>query len=243
MFNYKIILEYDGTLYHGFAKQDVEPTVQGVLEKVLSDILKEKIEINASGRTDKSVHALGQVINFKTNVDISNYGLVKVLNSRLPDDIVVKSAEKVDENFHARYSTKTKTYLYILNNKRKSAFSRNYETYSFYKLDIEKMKKGIKLFEGKHDFKSYMSTGSSKRNTLRTITNTKLYEKDDRIFMEFTGDGFLYNQVRIMVGALIELGRGKISIKDIENSFDNYSRDILGKTADPEGLYLKEVNY
>lgn len=243
MFNYKVILEYDGTLYHGFARQDIEPTVQGVIEKTLTNILKENIEINASGRTDKNVHALGQVINFKTSVDITEYGLVKSLNSRLPDDIVVKSAEKVNDNFHARYSAKTKTYLYVLNNKNKSAFFRNYETFSFYKLDIEKMKKGIKLFEGKHDFKSYMSTGSSKRNTVRTIISTKLYEKNDRIIMEFTGDGFLYNQVRIMVGALIELGRGKIELKDIENSFENYSRKVLGKTADPQGLYLKEVNY
>ncbi len=243
MNNFKLVIQYAGTKYHGFARQENLVTVQGVIEETLSQILKEKIEIVGSGRTDKNVHAIGQVISFKTDKDITCYGLKSVLNSRLPEDIRVKNVEKVADDFHARYSAKTKTYLYVINNKEKCAFTKDFECYCRYKLDVEKMKKALVLFLGKHDFKSYMSTGSNKRNTVRTITDVKLYEKNDRIFIEITGDGFLYNQVRIMVATLIEIGRGKINEEIILKSFDIYVRELLGKTADPRGLYLKEVNY
>ncbi len=243
MNNYKVVLEYDGTSYHGFAKQEIKGTIQDVLEETLSNILKENITINGSGRTDTKVHALGQVINFNTTRDISEYGLLKALNSNLPKDIVAKSVKKVDNNFHARYSAKSKTYMYIINDKKLSAFCRNYECFCKYNLDIIKMQSAIKLFEGKHDFKSYMSTGSSIRDTVRTITKASICEKNDKIYIEFTGDGFLYNQVRIMVGTLIEIGRGKITEDVIIESFKNYNRNKLGKTADPQGLYLKKVEY
>lgn len=243
MNNYKVIIEYDGTNYHGFAKQELKPTIQETLEECLSKILKENININGSGRTDAKVHALGQVINFNTDREISEYGLIKALNSNLPSDIVAVNVEKVNEKFHARFSAKRKTYMYIINYKKMCAFSRNYECFCKYKLDIEKMKSAIKLFEGKHDFKSYMSTGSAIRDTVRTIFTTNIYEKNDRVYIEFTGDGFLYNQVRIMVGTLIEIGRGKIENDIILKSFKEYNRNQLGKTASPQGLYLKNVEY
>ena len=162
------------------------------------------------------MHALGQVANFKTNSQIPIEKFAIAINSRLKRSIVIKKAEEVDERFHSRLNCKKKTYRYVINNSFEgSAIYRNLETHIPQKLDVEKMKKAIKYFEGEHDFKAFKASGTSSKSSVRTIYETNLYQENDRIFIELTGNGFLYNMVRIIAGTLVDVGLGKIESEKI----------------------------
>ena len=244
MRNIKLIIEYDGKGFNGWQKQPNKLNIQGEIERAIKEVTGEEVELNASGRTDAGVHAISQVANFKTesNIDINKIPLA--LNSKLKKSIIIKKAEEADLNFHARYNAKGKKYRYIINNSLVgSAIYRDLE-YNFpIKLDVEKMKHAAKYFEGEHDFKAFRSSGTSNKNSVREIYKVEIKEENERIILEFTGNGFLYNMVRIMVGTLMDVGLGKIKPESIKDIIDSKERTKAGKTAPAQGLYLVEVYY
>ena len=187
----------------------------------------------------------GQVANFKTKSNIPIEKFAIAINSNLKKSIIIKSAEEVDEKFHSRLSCKRKTYRYIINNsKYGTAIYRNLETYIPMKLDIEKMQEAVKYFEGEHDFKAFKASGTSSKSSVRTIYKAEVIKKqDDKIWIELTGNGFLYNMVRIIAGTLVEVGLDKIEPKDIEKIINSGKRENAGKTLPPQGLYLLKVEY
>ena len=244
MRNIKLTIEYDGKDFNGWQKQPNKLNIQGTIEQAIKCITGEDVELNASGRTDAGVHALGQVANFKTNSKIPIEKFAIAINSRLKKSIVIKKAEEVDERFHSRLNCKKKTYRYIINNSEEgSAIYRNLETHIPQRLDVSKMEQAIKYFEGEHDFRAFKASGTSSKSSVRTIYEAKLYKIDEKIFIELTGNGFLYNMVRIIVGTLVDVGMGKISPEDIPQIIDEGKRENAGKTLPPNGLYLLNVMY
>lgn len=187
----------------------------------------------------------GQVANFKTNSNIPIEKFAIAINSNLKKSILIKSAEEVDEKFHSRLSCKRKTYRYVINNSKVgTAIYRNLETHIPMKLDVEKMKQAIQYFEGEHDFKAFKASGTSSKSSVRIIYRAEIIERDnDRIWIELTGNGFLYNMVRIIAGTLVEVGVGNIQPKEIPNIIEEKKREKAGKTLPPQGLYLVKVEY
>ena len=244
MKNIKLTIEYDGKDFNGWQKQPTKLNIQGEIERAISEITGEETELIASGRTDAGVHAIAQIANFKTN---SNFPVEKypiALNAKLKKSIRIQSAEEVEERFHARYNCIQKTYRYIINNsKYGSSIYRNLEYFVPQKLDINAMKKAAKYFEGEHDFKGFKATGGNNKNTIRTIYKIAIKNENSRIIMELTGDGFLYNMVRIIAGTLLEVGLGKIKPEEIPNIINSKDRTKAGKTLPAHALYLVEVNY
>lgn len=187
----------------------------------------------------------GQVANFKTNSKIPIEKFAIAINSNLKKSILIQSAEEVDERFHSRLSCKKKTYRYIINNSKiGSAIYRNLETHIPMKLDIEKMKQAISYFEGEHDFKAFKASGTSSKSSVRTIYKAEIIEQENqRIWIELTGNGFLYNMVRIIAGTLVEVGLGNIKPEEIPAIIKGKDRTKAGKTLPPQGLYLVKVEY
>lgn len=244
MRNIKLTIEYDGKCYNGWQKQPNKLNIQGEIERAIYNITKEEVDLIGSGRTDAGVHALGQVANFKTNSQISIEKIPLAINSQLKNSIVIKEAEEVDERFHSRYNAKHKTYRYIINNSKcGTAIYRNLE-YSYpFKLDAEKMKQASKYFEGEHDFKAFKSSGTSSKNSVRTIYKAIVKQEGEKIIIELTGNGFLYNMVRIISGTLLDVGLGKIQAEEIPEIIESKDRQSAGKTLPAHGLYLVEVKY
>lgn len=244
MRNIKLTIEYDGKDYNGWQKQPNKLNIQGTIEQAIKSITGEDVELNASGRTDAGVHALGQVANFKTNSQIPIDKMAIAINSRLKKSIVIKKAEEVDERFHSRLSCKRKTYRYVINNSPEgTAIYRYLETHIPQKLDVQKMQEATKYFVGEHDFKAFKASGTSSKNSVRTIYDAKVEQKDDRIYIELTGNGFLYNMVRIIAGTLVDVGLGKIEPERIKEIIELGKREFAGKTLPPNGLYLLKVVY
>ena len=245
MRNIKLVIEYDGKEFNGWQKQPTKLNIQGEIERAIKQITGEEVELTASGRTDAGVHALGQVANFKTNSNIPIEKIPIALNSNLKKSIVIKSAEEVEERFHSRLNCKRKTYRYIINNsKYGTAIYRNLETHIPIKLNIQKMQEAVKYFEGEHDFKAFKASGTSSKSSVRTIYQAKVIDAgNERIYIELTGNGFLYNMVRIISGTLVEVGLGKIESKDIQKIIESKKRENAGKTLPPQGLYLVNVEY
>jgi len=244
MRNIKLTIEYDGKDFNGWQKQPTKLNIQGTIEQAIKQITGEDIELNASGRTDAGVHALGQVANFKTNSKIPIEKFAIAINSKLKRSIVIKRAEEVDERFHSRLSCKRKTYRYIINNSQEgTAIYRNLETHIPQKLDVEKMQKAVKYFEGEHDFKAFKASGTSSKSSVRTIYKANVYQENEKIFIELTGNGFLYNMVRIIAGTLVDVGLGKIEPEEIPKIIQEGKRENAGKTLPPNGLYLVKVMY
>lgn len=244
MRNLKITIQYDGSRYCGWQKQPNSLGIQGNIENAIFEITKEKVNINGSGRTDAGVHALGQVASFKLNSNIPCDKICHALNSKLPKDISIIKCIEVDDSFHARFSANKKTYRYLINN----SVYRNpiYKDISYqvkYELDLEKIKDEAKSLIGSHDFKGFMSSGSQVTDTVRIIDDINIYKNDDNlIVIEITGNGFLYNMVRIIVGTLIDIGRGKINMP-LNEIISSKNRKLSGHTAPAHGLFLKKVYY
>lgn len=245
MKNIKLTIEYDGKNFAGWQTQPNKISIQGEILKAIKKITGEDVELNASGRTDAGVHALAQIANFHTNSTIPAEKFPYALNSNLPNSIVIKKAEEVPERFHSRYNCTSKTYRYIINNNEfPSALDRYKEFHMPNKLDINKMKEALKHFEGTHDFKGFKSSGgNAKKTTIRTITKASLYEEKNKIIIELTGDGFLYNMVRIITGTIVDVGLGKINPESITEIINSKDRTKAGKTLPPHGLYLIKVEY
>ena len=229
----------------GWQKQPNKLNIQGSIEAAIKQITGEDVELSASGRTDAGVHAWGQVANFKTESNLPVEKFPIAINTKLKRSIRVIKAEEVDERFHSRLSCKRKTYRYVINNSEfSSAIYRNLETHISQKLDIVKMQQAVKYFEGEHDFKAFKASGTSSKSSVRTIYKAEVYEMpNNRIYIELTGNGFLYNMVRIIAGTLVEVGLNKIKPEDIPNIIKNGKRELAGKTLPPNGLYLLSVEY
>lgn len=244
MRNIKLTIEYDGKDFNGWQKQPDKLNIQGTIEQAIKSITGEEVELNASGRTDAGVHAIGQVANFKTNSQIPIEKFAIAINSKLKRSIVIKKAEEVDERFHSRLSCKKKTYRYVINNSEEgTAIYRNLETHIPQKLNIEKMKYAVKYFEGEHDFKAFKASGTSSKSSVRTIYEANVYNEGEKIFIELTGNGFLYNMVRIIAGTLVEIGLEKMEPEKIPEIINSEKRENAGKTLPPNGLYLLKVMY
>lgn len=244
MRNVKLTIEYDGTNYCGWQKQNNEKTIQEEIEKAIYKAVGEVVEVIGSSRTDAGVHARGMVANFKTNATIPFDRFKYAINDKLPDDIAIIESEEVSEDFHARYDSKGKTYCYsIINRQQKPAIGRNYVYHFKWDLDIEKMREACKYFIGKHDFKAFRSLGSSVKTTERTIKELYIESEGEKINIFITADGFLYNMVRIIVGTLLKVGRGKIPIEDIEKIILLGDRKKAGPCVPAQGLILEKVYY
>ncbi len=245
--NVKLILEYDGSRYDGWQKQgNTDNTIQGKIEAILQKWSGEEIEIHGSGRTDAGVHARGQVANFHIDGKIcSDAATAKdYLNRYLPDDIRVLSAEMVQERFHSRLLATRKTYSYSVETAdRKSVFERKYVWGLGETLDVTAMQKAADQFIGEHDFKSFCSNKKMKKSTVRRIDSIKIEEAGSKVVFSYTGNGFLYNMVRILTGTLVEVGLGKRRPEEMGQILAAMNREAAGMTAPPEGLFLESVEY
>ena len=244
MKNIKLLIEYNGTNYYGWQKQNGMDTIQGEIEKAIFLLTNEIVNVIGSSRTDAGVHAKGFVANFNTNSTIPPNKFREALNIKLPDDIVILKSEEVDSEFHARYNAKGKTYeYYILNRDVPSALMRDRTYHYKYSLDVEEMKKAANAFIGTHDFEGFKSQGSSVKGTVRTIFDVKVEKDKELIKISVKGDGFLYNMVRIIVGTLINVGRGKIDSNEMPSIIASKDRKLAGDCVPAKGLHLKEVYY
>lgn len=241
---YKVTVAYDGNNYAGFQSQVNALAIQDVIEEVLYKIFREKIRIIMSSRTDAGVHAKGQVFHFDSDKEKDLYKLKYSFNCLLPKDIHVLDVKIVSEKFHSRFSVKNKTYEYIINTGEYDVFLDGYAYQCHYKLDVELMKKGAALLMGTHDFTTFNTSPLKEYpNQVRTITEFKITKKKDIIKIRVTATGFLRNMVRIMVGTLLDLGRGQKTLKDIKDMLNNPSKTTRRYNADPHGLYLIKIRY
>ncbi len=239
-----IRISYDGSNYFGWQRQNEFISVQQKVEEALSALLKQNISIRGSSRTDTGVHAMAQGAVFEADTTIPMDKFPYAVNSFLPNDIVVWSAVEVNENFHPQYSVTDKTYEYkIQNSKFRNPKLYNYTDFVRYDLDIELMKKACGYFIGEYDFKAFCARGAQSKTTVRTIYDLTVNKKNDIINIKVRGNGFLYNMVRIIVGTLVEVGRGKIKPEQIQDIIFSKDRARAGKTMSPNGLTLMEVNY
>ncbi len=242
--NIKLTIEYEGTHYHGWQVQDNAISVQETLSKALKKLTGEEIMPEGSGRTDSGVHAYGQVASFKTQSKIPVEKFPMALNTYLPDDISIKASEIVDEDFHARFSAKGKHYQYrILNNPTRSALWAKRAWNVKVGLNLDAMNEASQYFLGYHSFKAFCAAGHSVKSFERTIFHSEWTRDGDFLIFNTKGDGFLYNMVRIMVGSMVDIGKGRFSPVIIKEAIENESRSSVGVTAPPWGLYLMEVYY
>jgi len=243
MYRYKCIISYDGHNYMGFQIQEELKTIELEIENALKKLLGKDIKIYPSGRTDKGVHAKGQVIHFDLDNYIPEKGIKNGVNSYLPEDIYFNSVELVDENFHARFSAKSKEYRYYINIGEYDPLKANYSI-NITNLNIDIMELAIKKFEGVHDFKGFASASIDERkDTVKEIYHTEINQIDNYLEFIFIGSGFLKYQIRRMMGLIVEIGRGKEPLEMIDIVFEKKDPSISHKSLDGRGLYLYKVNY
>jgi len=261
MRNIKLVIEYEGTNYHGWQIQPGLDTIQGILESRLSIITKADTEVIGAGRTDAGVHALAQVANFKTDSRMTPQEFKSAFNSILPKDIVVKDAQEVEDDFHARYGATSRTYVYtILNSTTPSAFLRNYVYVVPQPIDVSLMSDACNLLVGTHDFSSFASVGDPKRNLTRTVYDVKLKDKRQEssktfalcpmlygfcsfIHLQIEANAFLRGMVRAIAGTLLEIGRGKMPPEKITEILEAKDRSTAGPSLPARGLCLIKVDY
>ena len=244
MRNLRLDICYDGTRYRGWQRlSGVDNTIQGKLETALSRILGEPIEISGSGRTDAGVHARGQVANFHCESDMPAGRILEELRRYLPEDIGIYSCKDCSPRFHARLNAKEKTYCYrIWNSENPCVFDRRYVAVMPEKLDVDAMKQAAEMLTGEHDFSAFCGNPKFKKSTVRYIRAIDIRRYGDEIQLSFTGNGFLHNMVRILVGTLIEVGRGERNPRSIPELFGG-KRSDAGFLAPAQGLCLMEVMY
>ncbi|KYG34112.1 tRNA pseudouridine(38-40) synthase TruA [Alkalihalobacillus trypoxylicola] len=240
MHNYKLTIQYDGSRYKGWQRLgNGENTIQAKIEQVLSLMAGEEIEIIGSGRTDAGVHALGQFANFKMGKNMTEKEILTYTNQYLPHDISIINVEQVSNRYHARYHTSEKTYLYkIWNTSYPNPFLRKYSSFIQEPLNVDAMKEAAVYFIGEHDFTAFSNAKSKKKSKVREIYSLEMVIEKELIEIYITGNGFLYNMVRKIVGTLIEVGLGNIEAKDIPAIIEAKERNQTGRMAEASGLYL-----
>ncbi len=243
--NILVKIAYDGTNFHGYQSQDDLRNVEDEVKRAIHKVTGEENRIIASGRTDKGVHAYAQYVNFLTATNINPKAFKYHLDPYLPDDIITLESKEVDLGFHARFSAISKTYKYVISrDKIIHPIYRNYIEQVTYPLDIDKINEGLCLLKGEHDFKAFMRQDKDQKiNTVRKIDDCYLEIEDSKLIFYFKANSFLHNQVRIMVGSLIELGRGRLSIKDYKDLLDPCKDKKANPALSPSGLYLWSVVY
>ena len=244
MQRYFIYLSYDGTSYHGWQVQPNGNSVQEELQRALSTLLREKKEVVGAGRTDAGVHALGNIAVFDTEARMPAEKYAFALNTRLPEDIRIQKSEEVAPDFHPRFCRTIKTYEYRILNRTFPDPTRRFNSVHIYgNLDMEAMQRAAACLEGTHDFKSFATENPQVTDTVRTIYKTKLWKEEDMIRFQITGNGFLYNMVRIIVGTLLEVGKGAIPAEEIPAILEAKDRTKAGPTARAKGLTLLNIRY
>lgn len=245
MRNIRIKVTYEGTRYQGWQKQETsENTIQGKLEKLLSRMCGEEISVQGSGRTDAGVHALGQIVNFHTSSEMLLQEMLSYMNEYLPEDIAVVEIEEVSLRFHSRLNAKGKRYSYrIWNSSIPNVFWRRYAHTVEGTLDVEAMKQAAEHLLGEHDFKAFTSTKKGKKSTVRRIDAIDIVKDGDMITFTFTGNGFLYHMIRILVGTLLEVGKGVCEADSIRATLESKNRENAGELVPGKGLVLEEVYY
>ena len=240
-----LCISYRGTNYKGFQKQkNTKETIQEYLQNAIKKVFCEDITVTASGRTDAGVHALMQYVSFNTTKQIKIEKVANAINTYLPKDILILDAMEVPNEFNARFSAKKKTYRYVLCEQSIiSPFNYDLVAPLNYELDEKLVKKCIEKIKGKHNFKAFSSSNTSVLDFTRTIFDFKFEKVENSFEFEITGDGFLYNMVRIIIGTIIDIARGKLPIENIDKMFETGDRSLGGKTAGAEGLYLANVEY
>jgi len=243
--NVKLTIEYDGSAYHGWQIQPGLRTIQGVIREQIAQITQQEVNLIGAGRTDAGVHALAQVANFQTESTIDVPSLQRGLNSLLPSDIVITSAEEVQEGFHARFSARCKTYEYrILNQPYPSAIRRAYAWFIPHDLDLPSMKKCGKLLIGSHDFSSFRASGDESRHSMREVLRLEIERRNGNlIVIVIEANAFLREMVRSIVGTLVDVGRGRTAFSEFKEIFQVLDRRRAGMTAPAHGLFLVEVKY
>ena len=244
MRNIKVVVGYDGSDYSGFQYQPNARTIQGELERVLGLIVKEKVTVYGSGRTDAGVHAEGQVINFRTEGSIPIDKLCIAANSLLPPSIVAVEASEVDADFHARYSARSRLYVYDIGNRdMPSALESRYCWHVSRPLDVEAMKESAKSLVGIHDFYSFACAGRDDGSPVRELMEMAVERRGEHVIVTMRANAFLRSMARIIVGTLVQVGLGTRPGSDVERILQARDRRLAGKTAPAHGLCLKEVQY
>lgn len=244
MKRFKMIVAYDGTDYHGFARQNDTVTVQGTLEKAIKRITQQESLTLGAGRTDAGVHAKGQCVVFDSETTIPTDRLLKALNSQLPPDIVIQSIEEVDSSFHPRFGAKRKTYRYqIWCNPLPDPFTYRYALHYPYQIDEKKMQAAARHMIGEHDFACFCASGSQVKETVRTIYSIDIKREGPMIAVDICGNGFLYNMVRIIIGTLLYVNEGKLTAEDIPAIINGKDRKKSGPTVPPQGLTMLNIVY
>jgi len=246
MKNFKLIIEYDGTNYHGWQRQAAEPTVQAEIEQALSAMTRSDITLIGAGRTDAGVHALGQAAHFRCETRLDPEAILKGLNSLLPPDIVICDCRLVAENFHARFDAQSKIYRYrILNRAARAAVGRSYSWFIHRPLDVRAMQQAAHFIVGRHDFKAFESSGSPRAHTVRHVLAAEWIEAQEQGLLTFQieADGFLRCMVRNIVGTLVATGLGKIPPAEVATILASRDRRRAAATAPPQGLFMVTVNY
>ena len=239
-----LIIGYDGTEYAGWQRQENGLAVQQVIEDVIEKLFYERVHVMGSGRTDAGVHARGQVAAFDFKHPIPVERLKLALNANLPADIRIYQVWEAEAEFHPRFNAKRKTYAYrFINGEIMPPELRKYYTLVKEPLNIEKMQEALKMLEGEHDFLAFRSSGGMNLSTVRTIYSAVLKEEGEGYRIEVTGNGFLYNMVRIIAGTLFEIGKGKLDLECITKALNTGRRELLGPTAPGMGLMLMKVDY
>lgn len=240
----RLVVAYDGTNYHGWQVQKNGITIESELNRCLTELLKEPIEVIGASRTDAGVHALGNVAVFDTQARMPAEKISYALNQRLPEDIRIQKSEEVALDWHPRHCDSRKTYEYrIYRGEFELPTKRLYSLFTYYPLDVAKMQEAAQYFVGKHDFKSFCQVNAQVESTVRTVYEVKVYEEGADLLIRVTGSGFLYNMVRIMAGTLLEVGKGKISPQEIAQIIESKNREAAGPTAPAHGLTLVRYEF
>ena len=244
MRNLRVTASFCGAAYHGFQRQPNVCAVQNIIEDTLSGILKEKTVIYGCSRTDAGVHANEFVFSFRTECQVPCKGLIRGMNSLLPDDIAILDCADAPEDFHARYSCRGKEYIYLIHNADiKDPFLYRRAYHYPYKADAEHMNRAAQCIIGTHDFSAFCGTSGLKDDNVRTVTDISVARDGDMVILTVSADGFLYNMVRIICGTLIFVNEGKFSVEDVKRIIDSRDRNEAGPTAPPDGLYLNKIFY
>lgn len=245
MRNFKFTLQYEGTRYQGWQRQESSGnTIQGKLEALLSKMCGQPVRVQGSGRTDAGVHAAGQVANAHMETDKTPEEILEYMNTYLPEDIAVIRVEEVAERFHSRLNAKGKTYCYrVVNSALPNVFDRRYTYRIAERLDVEAMREAAGLLCGTHDFSAFTSAGRSKKSAVRTLEEIRIEARGEEIDFYFSGNGFLFHMVRILMGTLIEVGLGRRGAGEMTEILNSRKREMSGALVPACGLTLMEVRY